>query len=459
MKRNSKKGFTVVELVIVIAIIAILAAVLIPTFSNVIKKANESSDIQAMRNMNTYLAVEDASKGSLTITDVYKTLKAQGLNAKDYKPLYDGRLYFYDQDDNRIVYTDMDYKVLFGENEGKTKAELGHTWFSLSGEIKKVDVTVGDGGVVTLTAANAAEELYGLATNAQKLATVNEIVFPSNAEIDLMGAEACLNIVGSTDAEAPKTFKISGNGARISGIAQTNYKYSNAYGNYMCGLFPMIGNESNDDPNGYARYVKVVVEDLTIENAVIGDLAVGSVGGVAGKVCANSVLICKNVDIVNCEINSKNKVGSFVGQSRENCKIYIDENCSVSGTKINTAQGESGKLIGTCHSGNSGTAEIVFAIPSTAVDCQITLTDYTGYATGEVTVPAEATGVKAAKAGRLFSDSAYINVRKSCTVNGVSYEQLQETNLTIGGTTLAVTEYFVPVTTYTAAASAPTWAN
>ena len=36
MKR--KKGFTIVELVIVIAVIAVLAAVLIPTFSSLIQK-------------------------------------------------------------------------------------------------------------------------------------------------------------------------------------------------------------------------------------------------------------------------------------------------------------------------------------------------------------------------------------------------------------------------------------
>lgn len=40
---KNKKGFTIVELVIVIAVIAILAAVLIPTFSGVIQKATESS--------------------------------------------------------------------------------------------------------------------------------------------------------------------------------------------------------------------------------------------------------------------------------------------------------------------------------------------------------------------------------------------------------------------------------
>ena len=39
MKNKLKKGFTIVELVIVIAVIAILAAVLIPTFSSITNSA------------------------------------------------------------------------------------------------------------------------------------------------------------------------------------------------------------------------------------------------------------------------------------------------------------------------------------------------------------------------------------------------------------------------------------
>ena len=50
---KNKKGFTIVELVIVIAVIAILAAVLIPTFSGVISKANESSALQTARSTLT----------------------------------------------------------------------------------------------------------------------------------------------------------------------------------------------------------------------------------------------------------------------------------------------------------------------------------------------------------------------------------------------------------------------
>ena len=50
MRKNNKKGFTIVELVIVIAVIAILAGVLIPTFASIISKANESKALQEVRN-------------------------------------------------------------------------------------------------------------------------------------------------------------------------------------------------------------------------------------------------------------------------------------------------------------------------------------------------------------------------------------------------------------------------
>ncbi len=44
--KKFKKGFTITELVIVIAVIAILAAVLIPTFSSIIKRANYTAALE-----------------------------------------------------------------------------------------------------------------------------------------------------------------------------------------------------------------------------------------------------------------------------------------------------------------------------------------------------------------------------------------------------------------------------
>ena len=55
MKTQRKKGFTMVELVIVIAVIAILAAVLIPTFLNLTKKADEASALADARNAASML--------------------------------------------------------------------------------------------------------------------------------------------------------------------------------------------------------------------------------------------------------------------------------------------------------------------------------------------------------------------------------------------------------------------
>lgn len=58
---KNRKGFTITELVIVIAVIAILAAVLIPTFSSIIGQARESSNLQSARNIMTeYIAFKDA---------------------------------------------------------------------------------------------------------------------------------------------------------------------------------------------------------------------------------------------------------------------------------------------------------------------------------------------------------------------------------------------------------------
>ena len=66
-KLNNKKGFTIVELVIVIAVIGILAGVLIPTFSSVINSANESSALQeAKATLENILAVNNGSIASNT---------------------------------------------------------------------------------------------------------------------------------------------------------------------------------------------------------------------------------------------------------------------------------------------------------------------------------------------------------------------------------------------------------
>ena len=76
MKLNKRKGFTIVELVIVIAVIAILAAVLIPNISNLVKKANASADESLVRNLNTALSM-DVEK-HLTMSDALEKVLLNG---------------------------------------------------------------------------------------------------------------------------------------------------------------------------------------------------------------------------------------------------------------------------------------------------------------------------------------------------------------------------------------------
>ena len=63
MKNMKKKGFTLVELVIVIAVIAILAGVLIGTFSTVITRANQSKALQLLRTEITEIEMVHAMSG------------------------------------------------------------------------------------------------------------------------------------------------------------------------------------------------------------------------------------------------------------------------------------------------------------------------------------------------------------------------------------------------------------
>ena len=104
MYRN-RKGFTIVELVIVIAVIAILAAVLIPTFSSLTQRANLNSDMQAVRQMNMALQNDEALNGKCTnVEQAMQVIANAGYNVDNqWTCLTEGYQVYWNKTDNRCV--------------------------------------------------------------------------------------------------------------------------------------------------------------------------------------------------------------------------------------------------------------------------------------------------------------------------------------------------------------------
>lgn len=102
---QKRKGFTTVELVIVIAVIAILATALIPTFGGLIDSANHTADVQTAKNLTTLVMtynidhpikserdLADAINEGMKDPNYYANLKAKSAK-KGYCFWYDYKNY------------------------------------------------------------------------------------------------------------------------------------------------------------------------------------------------------------------------------------------------------------------------------------------------------------------------------------------------------------------------------
>ncbi len=84
MRENGKKGFTLAELLIVVAIIAVLVAISIPIFSAQLEKSREATDVANIRSayaeVSADMLTNDSSDKTVEVTAKQKKADWQGTN-------------------------------------------------------------------------------------------------------------------------------------------------------------------------------------------------------------------------------------------------------------------------------------------------------------------------------------------------------------------------------------------
>ena len=67
---RNKKGFTLIELIVVILILAVLAAILVPSIINYVGRAERSRNASNARSIYSEVSIELAAEGSVDTTTI-----------------------------------------------------------------------------------------------------------------------------------------------------------------------------------------------------------------------------------------------------------------------------------------------------------------------------------------------------------------------------------------------------
>ena len=337
--KKTRKGFTLVELLVVIAILAILATVAVVGYTSFTKKANESADIQAVTQINTHLTAITIVEPIGSILDVYDYFEESGFELDGYKPLYEGRSFYYDKQYNQILYVDDETgKVIFPkEHENETKA-ANHDWFSLSMEIvvDSVDPVVAD-GVAKYSVGSAAQYAYiAEQLNGNNWAS-DKVVIELTADIDFMGAYV-------TVAEIP-----AGKSITIQSAGDAKYTMKNMTSNQGLNHSTQNSDNVNKLYTASALIGKVGANSsVTIKNVVLANLNVkntyaGNVALLVGETHTTSTATFENIEIKDSNVVGHRSVGSLIGMFYGTAKTT---DVVFTNVTVGTVGGRSGLVFG-----------------------------------------------------------------------------------------------------------------
>ena len=131
--KNSKKGFTLVELLVVIAILAILATVAVVGYTSFIKKANLSNDQAFSAQANTTLQAAAIPNKFESAGAAINALNENGFSGK-YTPYSSGFFYAYHIESNKLFLVNSKGEIVYPENSGVSADSLWYIWSNKAGD-------------------------------------------------------------------------------------------------------------------------------------------------------------------------------------------------------------------------------------------------------------------------------------------------------------------------------------
>ena len=375
--RSRKKGFTIVELMIVIVIIGILIAIIVPSVTSAIESANIASDQSDVKNMNTILQVYCVQNGidttKLQAPEVRAIVSSEQKNYT-FVPKSSKGIYWYSVNEGKIVYSTN------GDPNNVVLSNVAHAAFTPSSPEELVEgylyLNTGDEldevftalrSVINratynnvLAAAESVEKftnfqahienfdpshtLYISSTSMYKDggASINNVVFATGITV-IPKVETILTLAFSSgvDIVLPATVKVVEPGAFISVMSETRLVVNNSSTKVIEGaLSGSIKKVANVENISYSDYKNNIKGNSLVKIDIVDDETGSLIDTVTCDDASNKALYTDEALKVKIDLTTKYTVG-------ENTQFSLREGQTASSKEEDVALASSQIIIRT----------------------------------------------------------------------------------------------------------------
>ena len=276
MRKTKRSAFTIVELVIVIAVIAILSAVLIPTFGAIIKNANVASDQSTAATLTTELHIYLKGETIDSEAELMEAINAIDPDGKKLVPkaLNHDHHFWFDMENQMIVagFTE-DIKNKTSQSTSKIESQSGAVLTSaeLIAETSSNTAFLGmrdvfNNGFFLIDSADALNEMFG-----------------NMSDIDISGDNSYANFISKL--EKAKDNEVYG---VIAGKIFENFQKTIVFNNN--GVF-YFGDNTSDAQVYFADGIKIIPNVHHVYSSGVNKVEKGTLPTPAGNISLPSSVI------------------------------------------------------------------------------------------------------------------------------------------------------------------------